>query len=85
MNIAFEILVVILSIFLAVFLILGIALSIYLIKLTRDIRRVTESAGRTVSTIESVVHGASKIASPIFIAEMIGRYVKKFKKGKKGE
>lgn len=85
MNLAMEILVVILSIFLAIFLILGITLTIYLIKLTHDIRRVTESAGRTVNKIESVVEGASKIASPLFMAEIIGRYIKKFTKGKKGE
>jgi uncharacterized protein YoxC len=85
MDIAMEILVIILSIFLAIFLILGIILSIYLIKLTRNIRQVTEAAGRTVNTIESAVAGASKIASPLFMAEIIGRYIKKFKKSKKGE
>ena len=85
MNLAMEILVVILSIFLAIFLALGIVLAIYLIKLTRDIRNITESAGRTVNTIESVVEGASKVASPLFMAEMIGRYIKKFRKSKKGE
>jgi hypothetical protein len=82
MNNATEILVIILSVFLALFLLLGIILAAYLIKLTRDIRRVTESAGRAVSNIENVVAGASKIASPLFIAELIGRYIKKFKKSK---
>jgi hypothetical protein len=82
MNNATEILVIILSVFLAFFLLLGIILAAYLIKLTRDIRRVTESAGRAVSNIENVVAGASKIASPLFIAELIGRYIKKFKKSK---
>lgn len=83
MNLATEILVIILSVFLAVFLVVGIILAIYLIKLTRDIRRVTESAERTVGHIESVVAGASKIASPLFVVELINRYMKKFKKTKK--
>lgn len=86
MSPAAEILVIILSVVLAVFLILGIVLSIYLIKLTRDIRSVTRSAGRTVDHIESAVSGVTKLTSPIFIAEMINRYIKKFtKKKKKGE
>lgn len=85
MNIATEILVVILSIFLFIFLVVGIVLTIYLIKLTRDIRKVTESAGRTVTNLESIVSGASKLVSPLFIAELVGKYIKKFKKSKKGE
>ena len=86
MNPASEILVIILSVFLAVFLALGIILSIYLIKLTRDIRAVTRSAGRTAQHIESAVSGFAKITSPLFLAEIIGRYIKKFtKKNKKGE
>jgi uncharacterized protein YoxC len=85
MNLATEILVIILSIFLVIFLVVGITLAVYLIKLTRDIRKVTKSAGRTVERIESIAAGVSKIASPLFVAELIGRYVKKFKKSKKGD
>ncbi len=84
MNTASEILVIILSIFLAVFLVVGIILGIYLIKLSRDIRAVTKSAERTVGHIESAVSGVAKLTSPLFIAEIIGRYVKKFTK-KRGE
>lgn len=85
MSTAAEVLVIILSIFLAFFLILGVMLTIYLIKLTREIRNVTQAAGRTVGTIESVVSGAAKLTSPLFVAELINKYLKKFKKGKKGE
>jgi uncharacterized protein YoxC len=84
-NTAAEILVIILSIFLAIFLILGIILSIYLIKLSREIRAVTQSAGRTVEHIESAVSGITKLTSPLFIAGIVGRYIKKFTKKKKGE
>ena len=85
MNPASEILVIILSVFLAIFLILGIILSIYLIKLTRDIRTITKSAERTVSHIESAVSGVAKLTSPLFVAELVGRYIKKFTKKRKGE
>ncbi len=84
MSTAAEILVIILSIFLAFFLVLAILLTIYLIKLTREIRSITQSAGRTVSTIETVVGGAAKLTSPMFIVELIRRYAKKYNKSRKG-
>lgn len=85
MSSAAEILVIILSVFLTIFLILGIILAIYLISLTSKIRRVTKSAERTVNNLESTVSKASKIISPIFVSEMIARFIKKFKKNKKDE
>lgn len=83
MDYASEILVIILSAALAVFLVLAIILTGYLISLTRQIRRVTSSAERTVGNIESVVEGVSKVTTPMFVAEMINRFVNKVKKEKK--
>jgi|GEM_PF-185892 len=85
MSPAAEILVVILSVFLAFFLILGIVLVIYLIVLTRQIRKVTQSAERTVGNLESVVSGFSKVISPIFIVQMMTGFIKKFNVKKKGK
>jgi len=85
MNSSAEILVIILSIFLAIFLIVGIILTIYLINLTRQIRKVTKSAERTVGNLESAVSGFTKVVSPIFVAEMINKFIKKIKKDKKGK
>ncbi len=85
MSPAAEILVVILSIFLAFFLALGITLAIYLIKLTRDIREVTKSAGRTVSHLEAAVGGMSKLAQPLFLLELATKFMKRFKNFKKGK
>ena len=82
MSSATEVLVVILSVFLALFLILVIVLTIYLINLTRQIRKVTQSAERTVGRLESMVTGFTKVASPIFIAEMVSKFIKKVKKDK---
>ena len=81
MDLASEILVIILSVFLAIFLILAIILSIYLISLTRQIRRVTKSAERTVGNIEQVVSNVSRVTTPIFVADIINKLMNKFKKG----
>jgi len=82
MSASAEILVVILSIFLAFFLLLGIVLTIYLIDLTRQIREVTKTAGRTVANIESVVDRVVRLTSPVLFAEIIKNFIKKIKKDK---
>lgn len=85
MSSAAEVLVVILSIALTFFLILGMVLVVYLIVLTRQIRKITKSAERTVDGLESTVAGFSKIMSPIFVAEMVSKFIKKFKTSQKGK
>ncbi len=82
MSSSAEILVVILSIALAIFLILGIILTIYLIDLTRQIRRVTNSAERTAYNLESVVSKFSTVMTPILMVKMVTNFFNKFKKGK---
>ena len=87
MDTATEILIIMLSVTLTVFLIVAIILSIYLIKLTKDIRSITTAAERTANNIEATVNNISKAVSPMFAAEMISRYINKFRnKGyKKGD
>jgi uncharacterized membrane protein len=85
MNLAAEILVIILSVFLAIFLVLAIVLTGYLISLTRQIRKVTNSAEKTVGDLGSVISGFAKLISPMFIAEMIAKVFNKFKKDKEKE
>lgn len=85
MSSASEILVIILSVVLTLFLIVGIVLLIYLIVLTRQIRKVTKSAGQTIDNFGSVVSRTSRIIQPIFVTEMINNFLKKFKKSKKGD
>lgn len=82
MNVAAEILVIILSVFLAIFLILGIIMSIYLISLTRQIRKITSSAGQAVDGIGSIISRFVKITSPMFAAELAAKLIKMFKKDK---
>jgi len=84
MDQAAELLVIIVSSVLSIFLIVAIILGIYLIKLTAEIRRLARSAQNTVSHIDNAVVGVTRLTSPVFIAEMVSRYIKKFtsKKGK---
>lgn len=81
---ASEILLIVVSSVLSVFLVVAIILGIYLIKLTSEIRQLTKSAKSTVDHIDTAVNSVSKLASPMFVASMVGQYIKKFtKKGKK--
>lgn len=74
-----QILVIILSIFLALFLLLAIILTAILIKLTKQIKAVTGSAQRTAESVEKAVVGFTNVTSPMYIAKMVSKQLKKFK------
>jgi K+-transporting ATPase A subunit len=81
---ASQILLIIVSAVLSVFLIVAIILGIYLIRLTTEIRRLAKTAQDTVDHIGTAVNGVSRLTSPLFVAELISKYIKKYtKKGKK--
>ncbi len=77
MDTAAEILVIILSGVLAIFLILAIILIIYLLRVSAEIRKITESVSRTVDTIENTVETATRFTSPALIANFLGKYIKR--------
>ena len=77
MDTAAEILVIILSVVLAIFLVLAIILTVYLIRVSAEIRKMTESTRHTIDTIESTVEGASRLTSPLFIAQSLNKYIKR--------
>lgn len=85
MNLAAEILVIILSVSLTIFLLFGVILTIYLINLTRQIRKITTSAEQAVDDVGGVISKIAKIVSPMLAAEMIAKFLKKFKKDKEEE
>ncbi|HJM04159.1 MAG TPA: hypothetical protein QF549_00800 [Candidatus Saccharimonadaceae bacterium] len=86
MSSAAEILVIIVSVVLAIFLLVGIILGIYLIRLTREIKRIAHSAQQTVDKVGEALSSAAKFTSPIFFAEMIKRNFRKFtKQSNKGD
>lgn len=82
MNSAAEILVIILSIILSIFLILAIILVIFLIRVSSEIRRMSESARRTVDTIGTAVEGVGRLSSPLAFAGLIGKLFKGYLKKK---
>lgn len=75
-----QVLVIILSIFLAIFLLLGIVLTVLLIRVTLQIKSITESAQRTVSGLEGLIASANKFTSPAILIKAILGQVKKAKK-----
>lgn len=79
-----QILVIILSLFLAIFLLLGIVLAIMLIKLTKQIKDVTDSAKRTATGIEGIVSGISRFTSPGFLMGIVAKHIRN-KKNKRAK
>jgi uncharacterized protein involved in cysteine biosynthesis len=75
-----QVLVIILSIFLAIFLLLAIILTAMLIKISHQIKTVTNSAQRTAEHIERAVSGFTKLTSPAILIKEVMKLVKKIKK-----
>jgi uncharacterized protein YoxC len=75
-----QILVIILSIFLAIFLLRAIILTAKLIKISHQIKTVTDSAQRTADHIEKAVSGITRLTSPGLLIKELTKLFKKFKK-----
>jgi predicted PurR-regulated permease PerM len=80
-----QILVIILAVFLAIFLLLGIVLIGMFIRITKQIKNVTESAQRTAESIEHTVSRFSRASSFSYLTKKMGTMAKKLKKKKQGE
>lgn len=76
----FQILVIILSVFLAAFLILGIVLLVLIIRLTKQIKSVTDSAKSAVGRFVSTASVVSKATSPEYIGRFVSKFFTKLKK-----
>lgn len=72
-------LVIILAITLAIFLVLAVVLMILLIRVTQQIKHITESAERTVTKVESAANNMSRLATPLTAVNMLRKVVKKKK------
>jgi membrane protein implicated in regulation of membrane protease activity len=87
MTDAAEILVVILSAFLALFLLLAIILTVLLIRVTRQIQSVTKTAQEAVDNVGKVMKAASAVATPAilskFVTDQISKFVNKKNRGNK--
>lgn len=76
------VLVIILSCFLAVFIALGIFLVVLLIKVTLQIKKVTNTAERTAGNMETLINNASKVVSPLLLGRALLKHAKKLTKRK---
>lgn len=81
MDGAAQILVIVLAIMLALFLFLSIVLFVLLIKISKQIKSVTESAERTVHSVESA---AGNVSPALVIVKILKKAVdmRSKKKGK---
>lgn len=83
---SYGILVIILSVMLAIFLGLGILLTVYLIKLVKNIKEISDKAKELVNDASSVASTMRKAAAPTvvakFVADQIGNALKKHSKDK---
>jgi hypothetical protein len=82
MDWATQTLVIVLSIMLAIFLVLSIVLIVLLIRITKQIRRVTDTAEKTVTNVSGFVDTAVKFASPAVMSRVASEFVKNFKSKK---
>lgn len=83
MENAFNILVIILSIFLAIFLVLGIIVLFYAYKIEKSARNMAEQAEATVKDAHEFVRGAKNTIAPAYAAKILTQTIKNFTKKSK--
>lgn len=82
---AFEILVIILSVALAIFLVVGIILTSVLIKLANQLRNITAKAEMVMDDVEAVSGFFRKTAGPVAIGNLLSNIVSTLTHKKKGK
>ena len=78
METAFNILVIILSLFLAIFLILGIVILLYAYRLAKSAKKLGEQAEASVKGAQEFMKGVSNKVAPAFAAKLLTHAVKNF-------
>ena len=77
---AFEILVIILSITLAIFLIIAIVAGVLVVKLLKRLDTITEHAESIVTNIDSFSEKMKQFALPTAVMSMVTKMVAQYKK-----
>lgn len=72
---AFEILVIILSSFLAIFLLLGIVTLVYLVKFIKNIKEISDKAKSVVDDASSFASTMKKTAAPAAMAKFVSEQI----------
>ncbi len=80
---SFDVLVIILSIFLAVFLLLGILVLIKVLQIMKQAKAIADSAEEAVENVKMATGRVVSAASAVSITKAIGNVVQLFNKGKK--
>lgn len=83
MDTAFNVLVIILSVFLAIFLILGIGILLYAWKLAKAAKRFGEKAEVTADNFKGFAEGLKRNVAPSVAAKVLEKAVKNFAKKSK--
>lgn len=81
MDGAASVLVILLAIALAIFLVLGIILMILLIRISRQIKHITDGAERTVAAAQETMTSVRRFTTPAVAARIVMGLVKKQRKG----
>lgn len=82
---AFEILVIILSVTLALFLVLGIVALVYILKIVQSLKQMSEKASHAVDNVSNVAVSISKFVTPAAAGKLVVELVQKFVKHDKSK
>lgn len=82
---AFEILVIILSVTLAIFLILGIIVMVYVLKVAQSLKQMSDKASSAVDNVSNVAASIGKFVTPAAAGKLVVEVVQKFMKHEKGK
>ena len=78
---AFQILVIILSVFLAVFLLLAIVVVVYILKVVKSVKILSEKATAVVESASNITKFVSPTVAGKYIFDAVQKAVKNHKKG----
>lgn len=81
---AFQVLVIILSAFLALFLLLGIVLLILLIQISVKIKRIARTVGEATDSMKQFIDNLKRIASPAILTQIVVKWIRNLINKKKG-
>lgn len=85
MNTASEVLLIIVSAILAIFLLVLIAAIIYVVKILRQVKRITDRAETVAGSVEAAATAFGRTAGPLAVLKIIAKLVKQSNKSRKGK
>lgn len=80
---SYDILVIMLSVMLAIFLTLSIVALVFIIKILRNVRSITQKAEQIADKAEHITEFFQQTAGPVAVGRMISNITEMFKKNSK--